>query len=89
MPERAKMQEMKSVLLNDSMKEKEMRDQLNIFMLVWYKRSIGIFETHFWIILLKFNLFFLVKKTKTTTTKKKLAIWQKLAKKGSTHIQKN
>jgi dolichol kinase len=88
MPKRTKMQEMKSVLLNDSMKEKEMRDQLNIFMLIWYKRSIGIFETHFWIILLKFTLFFLVKKTKATITKK-LAIWQKLAKKSSRYIQKN
>ena len=59
MPERAKMHEMKSVLLNDLMKEKEMRDQLNIFMLIWYKRSTSIFETHFWAIPLKFTLFFL------------------------------
>jgi len=53
------MHEMKSVLLNDLMKEKEMRDQLNIFMLIWYKRSTSIFETHFWAIPLKFTLFFL------------------------------
>jgi hypothetical protein len=89
MLERAKMQEMKSVLLNDSMKEKEMSNQLNIFMLIWYKRSTSIFETYFWVISLKFTLLFCKKKKTKATITRKLTFWQKLAKKGSKYIQKN
>jgi hypothetical protein len=80
MLERAKMQEMKSVLLNDSMEEKEMSNQLNIFMLIWYKRSTSIFETYFWVISLKFTLLFCKKKKNKSNNNKKTNILAKASK---------
>ena len=39
-------------------------------MLIWYKRSTSIFETHFWAIPSKFAFFFPCKKNKSNNNKK-------------------